>query len=68
MKDKLKHITIHNFTTESGTQFFNLTLSYQLFGQELGSAPVVLVNHALTGNSDVAGENGWWKDIIGKEK
>ncbi|MFY9243232.1 MAG: bifunctional aspartate kinase/homoserine dehydrogenase I [Polaribacter sp.] len=68
MKNQLQHITIHNFTTESGLQFLDLQLSYQLFGQELGSAPVVLVNHALTGNSNVAGENGWWKDIIGIEK
>ena len=68
MKDQLQHIIINDFTTESGTQFLDLQLSYQLFGQELGTAPVVLVNHALTGNSDVAGKNGWWKDIIGTKK
>ena len=68
MENQLQHIIIHNFTTESGTQFKNLQLSYQLFGQKLGTAPVILVNHALTGNSDVAGENGWWKDIIGVDK
>ena len=43
-------------------------MSYQYFGKKLGTAPVVLVNHALTGNSNVAGENGWWKDIVGKDK
>lgn len=32
------------------------------------SAPVILVNHALTGNSDVAGEKGWWKKLIGKKQ
>tara|TARA_B110000967_G_scaffold150994_1_gene154965 strand:- start:5544 stop:8942 length:3399 start_codon:yes stop_codon:yes gene_type:complete len=68
MKNQLQHIIINNFTTESGTLFHDLQLSYQLFGQELGTAPIVLVNHALTGNSDVAGENGWWKDIIGNDK
>ena len=68
MAHPLEHIIIHNFTTESGTQFKNLQLSYQLFGKKLGAAPVILVNHALTGNSDVAGENGWWKDIIGIDK
>ncbi|MFT5673593.1 MAG: aspartokinase/homoserine dehydrogenase 1 [Polaribacter sp.] len=68
MKNQLQHIIINNFTTESGTQFHDIQLSYQLFGQELGTAPTVLVNHALTGNSDVAGENGWWKDIIGNDK
>jgi aspartokinase/homoserine dehydrogenase 1 len=68
LKNQLQHIIINNFTTESGTQFNDIQLSYQLFGQELGTAPIVLVNHALTGNSDVAGENGWWKDIIGNDK
>ncbi|HAV55886.1 MAG TPA: homoserine acetyltransferase, partial [Aequorivita sp.] len=46
----------------------NLPLSYQVFGKQLGTAPVVLVTHALTGNSNVCGENGWWKDLIGPEK
>jgi aspartokinase/homoserine dehydrogenase 1 len=68
MENKLRHINIENFTTESGTLFKNIQLSYQLFGQELGTAPVVLVNHALTGNSDVAGKKGWWSAIIGNEK
>lgn len=43
-------------------------MSYQLFGKDLHSAPIVLVNHALTGNSNVAGENGWWNSIIGENK
>ena len=68
MKNLLQHIIIENFTTESGTQLNDIQLSYQLFGQELDTAPVILINHALTGNSDVAGENGWWSTIVGKEK
>ena len=64
----LQHIKIKNFTTELGTKIPELNLSYQIFGQDLGTAPVVLINHALTGNSDVAGKNGWWIDIVGKEK
>jgi homoserine O-acetyltransferase len=43
-------------------------LSYQLFGQPLHQAPIVMVNHALTGNSDVCGQDGWWTDLIGKNK
>ena len=61
-------LTIKDYTTQSGFQFKNLSLSYQVFGQELGTAPIVLVTHALTGNSDVCGENGWWKTLIGSEK
>jgi len=68
MKNTLSFITILSYATESGTQFKNIQLSYQLFGKELGAAPVVLVNHALTGDSNVAGKNGWWKDLIGKNK
>ena len=43
-------------------------LSYQVFGKNLGHAPIVLVNHALTGNSNPVGENGWWNHYIGQEK
>lgn len=68
MKNNLSHINILSYVTESGTQFSDLRLSYQLFGRELGTAPVILVNHALTGNSNVAGDSGWWKDIIGVDK
>lgn len=45
-----------------------IKLSYQTFGLPLGAAPIILVNHALTGNSNVAGEDGWWKDLIGDSK
>lgn len=45
-----------------------LYLSYELFGQPLHQAPVVLVNHALTGNSTVTGTNGWWSKIIGEKQ
>jgi aspartokinase/homoserine dehydrogenase 1 len=68
MKNTLPFITILSYATESGTQFKNIQLSYQLFGKKLGTAPVVLVNHALTGNSNVAEKDGWWKDLVGKHK
>jgi homoserine O-acetyltransferase len=64
---KLKHIKINNFITQSG-KTTSLKLSYQAFGKPLFDAPIVLVNHALTGNSNVCGENGWWKDLIGNGK
>ena len=64
---KLEEIKIDNFITESGAST-SLKLSYQFFGKPLFDAPIVLVNHALTGNSDVCGEGGWWQDLIGKNK
>jgi len=66
--NSLKYITVPDFSSEDGKIIADIKLSYQLFGKELHSAPVVLINHALTGNSDVAGENGWWKSIVGDSK
>jgi homoserine O-acetyltransferase len=65
LKKDLKYITLYNFSTETGYFYPDFELSYQLFGPDLYSAPVVLVNHALTGNSNVTGKNGWWKELIG---
>ena len=64
MLEKLK---INQYTTNTGYTI-DIELSYELFGKELGTAPVVMVNHALTGNSNVAGATGWWKTLIGEGK
>jgi homoserine O-acetyltransferase len=64
----LNHIELHNFTTETGYFYPRFQLSYQQFGQDPDRAPVVLVNHALTWNSNVAGETGWWQKLIGLGK
>ncbi|NNF18849.1 MAG: bifunctional aspartate kinase/homoserine dehydrogenase I [Flavobacteriaceae bacterium] len=63
----LHHLTIPSFTTYSGSTQ-DISLSYQLFGCELHTAPIVLVNHALTGNSNVTGDEGWWSVLIGPGK
>ena len=68
MSKELLFKELKEFTTHSGYRFSNIQLSYQLFGKELGTAPIVMVNHALTGNSNVAGDEGWWKDLIGESK
>lgn len=68
MSKKLSYIKVREFTAESGFRLRDIELSYQLFGLRLQTAPVVLVNHALTGNSNVAGEHGWWKNLIGDGK
>lgn len=64
----LQKIEILNFKLENGKPLTKTPLFYQTFGQPIGNAPVVIVNHALTGNSNVTGENGWWNDLIGENK
>ena len=64
---QLNYIKILNYITESG-KTTTIQLSYQTFGKPLNEAPIVLVNHALTGNSEVIGKNGWWNDLIGDDK
>lgn len=68
MENKPTIITIQNFTTESGAFYATINLSYNLFGPALHTAPVVLVNHALTGNSQVVGLKGWWNVLIGENR
>ena len=67
LKSSLQHITLKNQILVSG-KILDIDLSYQIFGPDLHSAPIILVNHALTGNSNVSGENGWWNSLIGKNK
>lgn len=64
----LQKIEILNFKLENGKLLSKTPLFYQTFGQPIGNAPFVIVNHALTGNSNVTGENGWWNDLIGENK
>jgi len=64
----IQHIEIPSYTTEKGRKYISLSLSFQIFGKPTNTAPIVLVNHALTGNSTITGENGWWKDIVGEKK
>jgi len=64
----LEKIDLFNFILENGKLRPYIPLFYQTFGQPIGNAPIVVVNHALTGNSNVTGENGWWNDLIGENK
>ncbi|RZJ66463.1 MAG: alpha/beta fold hydrolase [Flavobacterium sp.] len=65
--ENLKKVTFSH-ELENGKILQNLNVFYQTFGPEIGSAPIVLVNHALTGNSNVSGKNGWWQELIGYNK
>lgn len=67
MNELLSHINIENYTTYAG-ETTSIDLTYQVFGPALGKAPVVLITHALTGNSQVTGKNGWWSSLIGPQK
>ena len=64
----VKKISISDFKTHSGTVFPSIELYYQQFGRRIGSAPIVLVNHSLTGNAQLTGKKGWWNEIIGPGK
>lgn len=64
----LNKLTIPEYQAGSGFLFKNLPVSYQVFGRQIGTAPIVLVAHALTGNSSVSGKNGWWNPLIGNGK
>jgi homoserine O-acetyltransferase len=64
----IQKIVFQNVPLQNGVVQAKVILSYQLFGQPVGSAPLVVVNHALTGNSQVLGENGWWQSLIGDDK
>lgn len=60
----LRKVDITDFVLENDKRKSHLQLFYQVFGQPIGDDPIVLVNHALTGNSNVSGEKGWWKNVI----
>lgn len=61
-------VEITHFSTLSGKKYGYIRLYYQVFGQNLGEAPLIVVNHALTGNSQLIGENGWWNEAVGVGK
>ncbi|WP_405208147.1 alpha/beta fold hydrolase [Aquimarina sp. LLG6339-5] len=64
----LQKIEILDFITTKGQEIERIPLFYEVFGKPLLEGPIVLVNHALTGNSDVCGPNGWWNGLIGQAK
>ncbi len=61
----VKTISLAEYTTDSGASYKDFKVHYQTFGQDYEKAPVVLVNHSLTSDADVAGKKGWWPEIVG---
>ncbi len=68
ISQNIEEVSIHDFVSYKEKYFEEIKLTYQVFGQPLGEAEVIVVNHALTGNSNVAGEKGWWKSLVGINK
>ncbi|MCW4000474.1 MAG: homoserine O-acetyltransferase [Candidatus Bathyarchaeota archaeon] len=54
---------------ESGEKLGPVSLAYETFGSLNGDkSNAVLVCHALSGDSHVAGEGGWWSNLVGPGK
>ena len=64
----IQHIPITDYRATNGKLHQGLHLSYETFGEPLYTAPIVMISHAITGNSNVTGHKGWWQDLIGKGK
>lgn len=64
----LQQLPIDSFRFRNGSSAA-ISLSYHVYGKAIHSgAPIVLITHALTGNSIVSGPKGWWKNLIGPAK
>lgn len=65
----LDRIKIGDFTTEAGSSIEDVTIAYQRWGafagDPHGANNVVVIEHALTGDSNAA---DWWGDLIGPGK
>jgi homoserine O-acetyltransferase len=64
----LKVVSLSKFTISSGRVLIDFPLSYHHYGKALGKAPVIVVNHALTGNAELTGTKGWWPELVGDGK
>ncbi len=60
---RLETASLGPFTLTDGTALPELTVTYRHDGPPPGSAPQVVVVHALTGSADAAGD--WWEPLIG---
>jgi homoserine O-acetyltransferase len=65
----LKKIIIKDFISFNGKNFSKISIDYQVYGNtSADDSKTILINHALTGNSLISGENGWWNDVVGEGK
>jgi len=63
----LRLMDLGHVNFELGGHLDNVTLAFQTWGSlnEAGDNAVIVL-HALTGDSNAAGPNGWWSPIIGQ--
>ena len=65
----MKLVSIGNFHTEAGATLADAHIAYHRFGRLLGDPHgrnnVIVIEHALTGDSNVA---EWWADLVGPGK
>jgi homoserine O-acetyltransferase/O-succinyltransferase len=64
----IRTIDLFDFNLEKGKKQEHIALSYQTFGQPIGTAPVIVIHHSISGNSTVCGRNGWWNGLVGENK
>ena len=67
MKSKLNYYNFIDFELSSGQKIV-VNLSYQTYGLNVDEGPVVVINHSLTGDSNVSGNSGWWNELVGHNK
>ncbi len=61
----LQQLTIPVWPLEDNTVLENVSVTYQHFGLPIGTAPVVLINHSLHGDSDCVYH---WDGVMGENK
>jgi homoserine O-acetyltransferase len=61
--------TFGELTLESGEKIGPVTLAYETYGAlNKDKSNAVLICHALSGDSHVSGEDGWWSNLVGAGK
>lgn len=61
----LQQLTLPVWPLEDNTILEQVSVTFQTFGLPLGTAPIILINHSLKGNSDCTYH---WEGVMGKNK
>jgi homoserine O-acetyltransferase len=67
MSDLQQFVSDSPISLESGQSLSSFTLTYATYGSlNHDKTNAILLCHALSGDAQVSGKRGWWKDIVGK--